>query len=102
MTLADRRTPLQTGRTAITLVAAPIRAGVPPPCTSDNGACLADIGTGSVHCDIGDLAVGKQSDITITATPSTTRALPDTGTVVMTGADVHPANNTVTVTVQPR
>jgi hypothetical protein len=70
--------------------------------TTDNGSCTADTGTGIVHCDIGNLAVGAQSDITIAGSSTTTGPFPDTATVTMTGPDTHPANNTVTVTVQPR
>jgi uncharacterized repeat protein (TIGR01451 family) len=79
--------------TAISLAAAPI---------TDNGSCTANTDTNSVHCDIGNLAVGSQSDITLTATASTTGVIADTATIAMTGADTHPANNTVAVSVQPR
>jgi uncharacterized repeat protein (TIGR01451 family) len=70
--------------------------------TTDNGSCAADPATNSVRCDIGDLAVGRQSDITITATPGGTGVFVDTASVSMSGTDTHPANNTVSVTVQPR
>lgn len=70
--------------------------------TTDNGSCTAATAANSVHCDIGNLGVGQQADITITATPTTTGAFADTATVSMTAADTHPANNAVTVTVQPR
>lgn len=70
--------------------------------TTDNGSCTTSTATNSVHCDIGALAVGSQSDITISATPTTTGAFADTATVAMTGADTHAANNTVSVTVQPK
>jgi len=69
---------------------------------TDNGSCIANTVTNSVHCDIGNLAVGSQSDITLTATATTTGVIADTATVGMTGADTHPANNTVAVSVQPR
>lgn len=73
--------------------------GVP---ATNNGSCTANATTNSVHCDIGDLAVGAQSVITIPATAATTGALADTATIAMTAADTHPANDAVTVTVQPR
>lgn len=69
---------------------------------TDNGSCTADATAGSVHCDIGDLAVGKQSDITLTVTAAAAGVFADTATIAMTGADTHPDNNTVSVTVQPR
>jgi uncharacterized repeat protein (TIGR01451 family) len=73
--------------------------GVP---TASNGSCTGNAGTNSVHCGIGDLAVGEQSVITIPAIATTTGALGNTATIAMTAADTHPANNIVTVTVQPR
>lgn len=36
--------------------------------TVDNGTCAADAAANSVHCDIGNLDVGQQSDITFSAT----------------------------------
>lgn len=69
---------------------------------TDNGSCVADPATNSVHCDIGSLAVGAQSDITITATPGATGVLVDSASIAMSGADTRPANNSVSVTVQPR
>jgi uncharacterized repeat protein (TIGR01451 family) len=70
--------------------------------TIDNGTCTEDPAANSVHCDIGSLRTGQQSDITFSATATTTGAFGNTATVAMTGADTHPANNSVTVTVQPR
>jgi hypothetical protein len=55
-----------------------------------------------VHCDIGDLGVGQQSDVTFGATSTAAGAFADTATVAMTAADTHPANNQFTVTVQPK
>jgi uncharacterized repeat protein (TIGR01451 family) len=68
----------------------------------DNGTCAADAASNSVHCDIGNLGVGQQSTITFSATPTAAGSFGNTATVAMTGTDTHPANNSVTVTVQPK
>jgi uncharacterized repeat protein (TIGR01451 family) len=70
--------------------------------TIDNGTCAIDAAANSVHCDIGSLGVGQQSNITFSATPTAAGAFGNTGTVAMTGTDTQPANNSVTVTVQPK
>jgi uncharacterized repeat protein (TIGR01451 family) len=70
--------------------------------TVDNGTCTANPASNSVHCDIGNLGTGQQSDITFSATPTAAGAFGNTATVAMTGTDTHPANNSVTVTVQPK
>jgi uncharacterized repeat protein (TIGR01451 family) len=70
--------------------------------TIDNGTCTANLAANSVHCDIGNLATGQQSDITFSATPTTTGSFANTATIAMTSTDTNPANNSVTVTVQPR
>jgi uncharacterized repeat protein (TIGR01451 family) len=70
--------------------------------TIDNGTCSANVVTNSVHCDVGNLGVGQQADITFSAIPTAVGAFANTATVGMTGADTHPANNGFTVTVQPR
>lgn len=70
--------------------------------TVDRGTCTASAATNSVHCDIGTLAVGQQSDITFTASPTATGTFANTASVTMLNPDSRPANNTVTVTVQPR
>jgi uncharacterized repeat protein (TIGR01451 family) len=70
--------------------------------TIDIGACVANTVSNSVHCDIGNLGVGQQSTITLSATPTAAGVLANTATVAMTGPDGHPANNNVTVTVQPK
>jgi len=70
--------------------------------TIDNGTCTGDPAGNSVHCTIGDLAVGRQSDISFTATATATGTFADTGTVTMSGTDTRLANNSFTVTVQPR
>jgi uncharacterized repeat protein (TIGR01451 family) len=66
------------------------------------GACTAGAGTNSVHCDLGDLAVGQQATIVITAVPTATGAVTNTATIGMIGPDTQPSNNSVAVTVQPR
>lgn len=70
--------------------------------TVDVGTCAANITSNSVHCDIGSLAVGQQSTISFSATPTTTGVFGDTATIAMSGTDTQPANNSVTVTVQPK
>jgi uncharacterized repeat protein (TIGR01451 family) len=66
------------------------------------GTCVAGAGPNSVHCDLGDLAVGQQATIVVTAVATATGAATNTATVGMVGPDAHPANNSVGVTVQPR
>jgi uncharacterized repeat protein (TIGR01451 family) len=66
------------------------------------GTCTAGASPGSVHCELGDLAVGQQATIVITAVPAATGAATNTATVGMTGPDLQPASNSVGVTVQPR
>jgi uncharacterized repeat protein (TIGR01451 family) len=70
--------------------------------TVDVGSCTANTVSNSVHCDIGNLGVGQQSTISLAATPNVAGAFANTATIAMTGADTHPANNSVTVTVQPK
>jgi uncharacterized repeat protein (TIGR01451 family) len=68
----------------------------------DIGSCVANTGSNSVHCDIGNLGVGQQSTLSLSATPTTTGVFANTATVATTSPDIHPANNNVTVTVQPK
>lgn len=70
--------------------------------TVDIGTCTADFADNSVHCDIGNLNTGQQATITFSATPTTTGTFGDTAVAGMAGTDTHPANNSVTVTVQPK
>jgi uncharacterized repeat protein (TIGR01451 family) len=70
--------------------------------TVDNGTCIANVITNAVHCDIGNLNVGQQSDIAFAATPTAPGVFADTAKVAMAGADTHPANDQFTVTVQPK
>ncbi len=67
--------------------------------TIDNGTCAANAAANSVHCDIGNLDVGQQSNITFSATPTAAGAFGNTAAIAMTGTDTQPANNSVTVTV---
>jgi uncharacterized protein DUF11 len=55
------------------------------------------------HCDIGTLAVGGETNVVLTAmAPSVPGAVSDTANISMLGPDSKPANNSVTVTVQPK
>jgi uncharacterized repeat protein (TIGR01451 family) len=56
----------------------------------------------AIHCDVGTLGTGQQSNIVVTAIPTATGSVTDTATIAMTGPDTQPANNSVGVTVQPR
>jgi uncharacterized repeat protein (TIGR01451 family) len=67
----------------------------------------ASVGTCSnagnaIHCDVGALQTGQQSNIVITAIPTATGSVTDTASIAMTGPDTQPANNTTSVTVQPK
>jgi uncharacterized repeat protein (TIGR01451 family) len=70
--------------------------------TVDNGTCTPNVVSNSVHCDIGNLGVGQQSDISYSATPTATGTVANTASIAMLGTDTHPANNSVSVTVQPK
>jgi uncharacterized repeat protein (TIGR01451 family) len=71
--------------------------------TIDLGSCTTSPTSNSVHCTIGDLGVGQQSTLSLAATPSAAGgAVANTATIAMTGIDIHPANNSVNVTIQPR
>jgi hypothetical protein len=70
--------------------------------TIDNGSCTPSIVANAVHCDSGTLAVGQQSDMSFPATPTATGIFANQATVAMTGTDTQPANNSFTVTVQPK
>lgn len=68
----------------------------------DVGSCTANTVANSVHCNIGSLAVGQQSTIVIAASPTAAGSVTDTATVAMSNPDTQTANNTVSVTVQPK
>jgi uncharacterized repeat protein (TIGR01451 family) len=70
--------------------------------TIDNGSCLVNPVTDSLHCDIGNLGVGQQSDIVFSAAPSAAGVFANTAAVAMAGPDTHPASDSFTVTVQPK
>lgn len=70
--------------------------------TADHGSCTVNPTSNSVHCDIGSLVVGQQSNISFPAIPAGAGVFTNTAAVAMTGSDTHPANNGFTVTVQPR
>jgi uncharacterized repeat protein (TIGR01451 family) len=69
---------------------------------ADIGSCVASTVSNGVHCDIGNLGVGQQSTIVLSAIPTTGGVFGNTATIAMTGTDTHPANNNVNVTVQPK
>jgi uncharacterized repeat protein (TIGR01451 family) len=59
------------------------------------------ISAGQVSCSLGDLAVGAQANVTLTAiAPPTPTTISDTATVSMMVTDLKPSNNAVSVTVQ--
>ncbi len=67
--------------------------------TTTSGSCAFSSGT--VACQLGDLAVGAQDNVVITAVaPPTPQIIGDTATVASIYGDLKPDNNSVTVTVQ--
>jgi uncharacterized repeat protein (TIGR01451 family) len=70
--------------------------------TTSLGTCTAGATPNSVHCDLGELGVGQQATIAITAVATATGPITDTASIGMTGLDTQPGNNSVGVTVQPR
>jgi len=71
--------------------------------STDTGTCSTDPLANSVHCDLGNLAVGAQAKIVVTAVaPAVSEIITDTATIAMIGPDTHPANNSVSVTVQTK
>lgn len=71
--------------------------------STDTGTCSLDTGANTVHCDLGTLAAGKQATITVNAVaPSTAGAVTNTASTSFSGTDSNPANNSASVTVQPR
>jgi uncharacterized repeat protein (TIGR01451 family) len=77
------------------------------PATMTLAGASTDLGTCTttadrVHCDLGDLGVGRQATIVITAVATALGPVTDTASIAMAGPDTHAANDTVSVTVQPR
>jgi uncharacterized repeat protein (TIGR01451 family) len=70
--------------------------------SSDNGNCTLSASTNSVHCDVGLLGVGAQSNIVISAAARSGGTVTNTASIAMQGPDTKPANNTVAVTISPR
>jgi uncharacterized repeat protein (TIGR01451 family) len=70
--------------------------------TTNVGPCTASVTSSSIHCDIGSLAVGQQATISFSATPTAAGAVANKATIAMIAPDTQPANNSVTVTVQPK
>jgi uncharacterized repeat protein (TIGR01451 family) len=75
---------------------------VPVSVSSDNGSCTLNATSNIVHCDIGVLGVGGQSNIVLTAVARATGTATNTASIAMQGADTKLANNSVGVTVSPR
>jgi uncharacterized repeat protein (TIGR01451 family) len=81
----------------------PLPASITPlSVSSDNGICTLDASTNSIHCDIGLLGMGTQSNIVIGAHAGSTGTATNTAFIAMQGSDTKPANNTVGVTISPR
>ena len=71
--------------------------------TTDTGTCALDPTANSVHCDLGTMAAGKQATIVVNATaPSAAGAVTNTASTGLVGTDTNPANNSASVTVQPK
>jgi uncharacterized repeat protein (TIGR01451 family) len=71
--------------------------------STDTGSCVVDTVTNGVHCDLGGLAAGKQATIVVNATaPTAAGSITNTASTGMAGTDTNPANNSASVTVQPR
>jgi uncharacterized repeat protein (TIGR01451 family) len=67
--------------------------------TSSAGKCAEQNGT--IDCALGDLPVGGQANVVITAiAPATPQTVTDTASVASTWGDTHPANDAVSVSVQ--
>jgi uncharacterized repeat protein (TIGR01451 family) len=74
----------------LTLVGASTNTGAPCALSAD-----------TVTCTLGDIAVGAQVNVTISATaPTTPMTLTDTGSASDTNGDTQPSNNSFSVTVQ--
>ena len=71
--------------------------------TTDTGTCALDPVANSVHCDLGTMAAAKQATIVVNATaPSAAGAVTNTASTGLVGTDANPANNSASVTVQPK
>ncbi len=71
--------------------------------STDTGTCSLDTTVNTVHCDLGTVAAGKQATITVNAVaPSAAGAVTNTASTAFSGTDSNPANNSASVTVQPR
>jgi len=71
--------------------------------STDTGTCSVDTAADSVHCDLGTLAVGKQATITVNAlAPATSGAVTNTASTTFPGTDSNLANNSASVTIQPK
>lgn len=71
--------------------------------TTDTGTCSLDTTANAVHCDLGTVAAGKQATITVNATaPGAAGAVTNTASTATTSSDTNLANNSASVTVQPK
>jgi uncharacterized repeat protein (TIGR01451 family) len=71
--------------------------------STDTGTCAVDTAANSVHCDLGTVAAGKQATITVNVTaPSAPGSVTNTASSALAGTDANLANNSASVTVQPR
>ena len=81
----------------------PLPASVTPLSVStDNGTCTLNASAMSVHCDIGLLGVGAQSNVVVNAVAKSGGTATNIASIAMQGPDTEPANNSVGVTISPR
>jgi hypothetical protein len=71
--------------------------------SSDAGTCNVNSVANSVHCDLGTMAAGSQATVTVNATaPSVAGAVTNTASTANANPDANLANNSASVTVQPK
>jgi uncharacterized repeat protein (TIGR01451 family) len=70
--------------------------------STDNGACTLNASANSVHCDIGLLGVGAQSNVVVNAVARSGGTATNIASIAMQGPDTKPTNNSVGVTISPR
>lgn len=69
--------------------------------SSDTGTCALSVN--AVDCSLGLFAVGGQAKFAVAAlAPTVTASVTNTATATMSNPDRNPANNAVSVTVQPQ
>jgi uncharacterized repeat protein (TIGR01451 family) len=100
VSLAYRITATNNGPAAATnvLVADTLPGGVTfGSATTTQGACN---GTGTVNCNLGNLAIGVSAIVTITVTPTSQGPLSNTATVTASQSDFDSTNNSSSITTQ--